>query len=210
MNIHSTVARTTGDIVLPPAPAGRVAPEDKREAILAAALELFAVRGFHGTPVPLIAERARVGAGTVYRYFESKETIVNELYREKKRQLASALLADLPASAPTRQVFHEVWVRLGRFAEQHPEVLAFLELHHHDDYLDDASRKLEREALLPLKLFVEDAQAKQIFKPFAPEVLMAVVWGAFIGVVRACKMGLCPLEPAMEAAEACMWEAIRR
>src|SRR5689334_15289154 len=57
---------------------------DKREAILAAALELFVERGFYGTAVPEIAERAGVGAGTIYRYFESKETLVNELYREQK------------------------------------------------------------------------------------------------------------------------------
>jgi len=44
---------------------------DKRETILAAALELFVERGFYGTAVPEIAERAGVGAGTIYRYFES-------------------------------------------------------------------------------------------------------------------------------------------
>ena len=34
----------------------------KKEAILAAALALFAERGFHGTAVPLIADKAKVGA----------------------------------------------------------------------------------------------------------------------------------------------------
>lgn len=188
----------------------RVPQEDKREAILDAALALFAERGFHGTAVPLIAERARVGAGTLYRYFESKEAIVNELFRAKKRQLAAALLVDLPAFAPTRQVFHEVWVRLGRFATEHPEVLAFLELHHHGEYLDEESWKVEVEALLPLLRFVEDAQEKQIVRPVPAQVLMALVWGAFVGLVRASQMGLMPLAPAMDAAEACMWEAIRR
>src|SRR5438067_8425981 len=43
---------------------------DKREAIMSAALELFVERGFYGTAVPEIAERAEVGAGTIYRYFE--------------------------------------------------------------------------------------------------------------------------------------------
>ena len=51
---------------------------------MAAALELFVERGFYGTAVPEIAERAGVGAGTIYRYFESKEALVNALYREQK------------------------------------------------------------------------------------------------------------------------------
>jgi AcrR family transcriptional regulator len=69
----------------PTAAAG--ARAEKRDAILAAALELFAERGFHGTSVPEIAERARVGAGTIYRYFPSKEALVNALFRAQKLEL---------------------------------------------------------------------------------------------------------------------------
>src|SRR5579859_4900098 len=112
----------------------------KREAILDAALDLFAERGFHGTAVPLIAERAKVGAGTLYRYFESKEAIVNALYRQEKAALGRALLEDFPFDAPVREAFHEMWVRLTRYATEHRKNVAFLELHHHGDYLDQASR----------------------------------------------------------------------
>src|ERR1035437_2808422 len=58
MNIHSLVNAAAVPHV-----------DDKREAILGAALELFAERGFHGTAVPQIADKAGVGAGTIYRYF---------------------------------------------------------------------------------------------------------------------------------------------
>jgi AcrR family transcriptional regulator len=184
--------------------------EDKRDAILAAALELFAERGFHGTAVPLIAERAKVGAGTLYRYFDSKEAIVNALFREHKQAFSRALLHDFPIEAPTRQAFHEIWARIGRFAKDNPKVIAFLELHHHGDYLDDASRAVEMQMLLPLKAFVEDAQRKQILKPVPAEVLIAIVWGAFVGLVSACNKGFIGFDgPAFDAAEACMWEAIR-
>ncbi|MGN6106845.1 MAG: helix-turn-helix domain-containing protein, partial [Kofleriaceae bacterium] len=62
---------------------GRRVAGDKREAIIAAALELFVERGFFGTAVPEIAERAGVGAGTIYRYFESNEALVNAIYRQE-------------------------------------------------------------------------------------------------------------------------------
>jgi AcrR family transcriptional regulator len=55
----------------------KLEPEgDKREAILRAALELFSERGFYGTAVPLIAERAKVATGTIYRHFKDKESLV--------------------------------------------------------------------------------------------------------------------------------------
>ena len=64
---------------------------DKRSAILDAALVLMSERTFAGTPMPLIAERAEVGAGTIYRYFESKEALGNEVFRVCERELLNHL-----------------------------------------------------------------------------------------------------------------------
>ena len=74
MSIHSAEWQQAMRKVTPAA--------DKREAILAAALDLFNERSFNGTPMPLVAERAGVGAGTIYRYFESKEALGNVVYRD--------------------------------------------------------------------------------------------------------------------------------
>ncbi|MFZ2950245.1 MAG: helix-turn-helix domain-containing protein, partial [Desulfuromonadaceae bacterium] len=54
---------------------------EKRDEIVRAALELIAENGFHGAPMAMIAEKAGVGAGTIYRYFENKDVLINELYR---------------------------------------------------------------------------------------------------------------------------------
>src|SRR2546428_10794417 len=86
----------------------------KRDSILAAGLDLFSERGFHGTTVPEVAERARVGTGTFYRYFPSKEDLVNALYQKWKQELRRTILADFPLEAPERQQFHEFWVRVTR------------------------------------------------------------------------------------------------
>src|SRR3954466_11 len=100
---------------------------DKREAILAAALELFVERGFYGTAVPEIADRAGVGAGTIYRYFESKEALVNAIYRELKLQFSRAVLEEFPATAPTREQFRALWTRMAKFALDHTSAFIFLE-----------------------------------------------------------------------------------
>src|SRR5687767_8065695 len=92
------------------------AKDDKREAIMAAALELFEERGFHGTAVPLVAERAGVGAGTLYRYFENKEALVNALYQKWKGLLGTMLLTDFPIGAGGRQQFHWFWAKMQEFA----------------------------------------------------------------------------------------------
>ena len=47
----------------------------KRLAILEQAIRTFAEFGFRGTDVQVIADRAGVGKGTVYRYFHNKEDL---------------------------------------------------------------------------------------------------------------------------------------
>ncbi len=183
---------------------------DKREAILAAALALFVERGFYGTAVPEIAERAGVGAGTIYRYFESKEALVNELYREHKLRFGEVALDDFPATAPTREQFRVLWMRMARFAVEHPSSFVFLELHHHARYLDARSREVEQRMTALFRHVVVAAQARGELKPGDPRVLMGLVMGGFIGVIRGCVEDDRPLgEADWKLAEQCMWEAIR-
>jgi TetR/AcrR family transcriptional regulator, repressor of fatR-cypB operon len=183
----------------------------RREAILEAALDLFAELGYHGTTVPQVAEKAQVGAGTVYRYFESKEALVNAAFQKWKRELARALMSDFPVDRPVRAQFHEIWRRLAQFVARHPRAVDFLELHHHGSYLDATSLAVEKELLLPVNAFIEQAKKQEQIKPMRPEVLGALVWGAFMGLVGASRKGHLELDKrTLDAAEECMWEAIRR
>jgi AcrR family transcriptional regulator len=183
----------------------------KREGILDAALELFAERGFHGTAVPLVAERAKVGAGTLYRYFESKECLVNALYQREKARFLSELLGDFPTDEPVREQFRVFWRRLGEYAQRHPLAAMFLELHHHAPYLDAESRALEQRVLEPIVDFIRRAQAAQALKPIDPVLLISLVYGGFIGISKNVLAGHLKLDSdSLDVAEACLWEAVRR
>ncbi len=195
----------------PVAPTGsKKRRSDTRERILEAALELFVERGFHGTAVPLVAERAKVGAGTIYRHFANKEALVNELYRELKSSVGSVVLTGFPVDRPPREQFHAFWVRLSRFALDNPKAFAFLELHHHASYLDDASRSIEQGFIDFALSFIKHAQEGMVIKPQDPILLISIVYGGFVGVVRASWEGKIELtEEVLDAAEQCVWEAIR-
>src|SRR5215207_5135970 len=56
--------------------------EKKRKQIVAAAVKLFAARPFHEVRLEDVAAAARVGKGTVYIYFDSKEELYASLVRE--------------------------------------------------------------------------------------------------------------------------------
>jgi len=183
---------------------------DKREAIMSAALDLFVDRGFFGTTVPEIAEKANVGAGTIYRYFDSKEALVNELYRQEKQRFATNVIENWTPPSGARELFRTLWSKMAKFATQHPKSFVFLELHHHARYLDKASIELEQRMLALFTGTVIAAQARRELKDAPPRLLMALVMGAFVGVVRNCVEMSEPLTAAdWQTAEQCMWEAIR-
>jgi AcrR family transcriptional regulator len=76
---------------------------NKRDAILAAALEEFASRGFEATRLDDVARRADVAKGTIYLYFRDKESLFQELIRATLMPLIDVIEAmgeaDLPTSA---------------------------------------------------------------------------------------------------------------
>ncbi len=216
MNIHSlamtTAAKPTKDASgKPPGrPSQRAIVTDKREAIMSAALQLFVERGFYGTAVPEIADKAGVGAGTIYRYFVSKEALVNALYRQEKQQFAERVLAEFPRSTIARELFKLMWHRMAAFAVENPKPFVFLELHHHADYLDAESLALEQRLQNLFAAVVVAAQARGELKQGPPALLMSIVMGAFVGVIRSCVGRSDPLEGTDWAlAEQCVWEAIR-
>ena len=183
----------------------------KRDSILNASLSLFTERGFHGTAIPLVAERAEVGAGTIYRYFDSKEALVNTIYRDWKEFQLATILKDVPEDTPLREQFHIYWDRLIAFATNYPTAFSFLELHFHAPYLDEESRAVEERGHNSLVGFFHDCLHQQMVKELPAELLGAIVWGAYVGLIKATQVcGLTLSDDMIQKAEACCWEAIRR
>ena len=187
-----------------------VDPDAKRRAILDAALTLFDQRGFYGTSVPVIATQARVGAGTVYRNFASKEELVNVLYREAKTRLIAFLLEVFPGEGSTRQQFSHLWWRLVAFAREHGASLAFTEVHYHAEYLDAESHETSLLAHARFLDVIRQGQARQTLKPIDPEVILAAIEGTFYVLFRRARCGELTLtDEILQQAEQCAWEAIR-
>lgn len=191
---------------------GRPLVDDKRRRILDAALTTFAARGYHGTSVPEVAEAAGVGVGTLYRYFADKNALVNELYRDAKARLKAALLDGLPAPDVydldnAQRWFAELWHRLARFARREPDAFRFLEMQDHVEYLDSESRALELSVLAPLWLAGKRLHDRAGGPPV--DVAIALLWGAFVGLVKADRLGYLPLDDKkLEQAGAAAWQMI--
>ncbi len=178
----------------------------KAELILAAALELFEEKGFDGTAVPELARRAGVGTGTIYRYFVTKEALLNALYQRWKSAYNAMVLGEMPAGLSIRGRFGLYWQRMAGFALAEPRAMRFMELHQHAAYLDEKSRKLAERYLAVASAFIAEGVQAGVLKPLAPDFAAALLWGTLIGMIKVCG----ELTPALIAeAENCLWDAVR-
>jgi AcrR family transcriptional regulator len=179
---------------------------EKREAVMAAALDLFATQTFEGTSMPGLAQRAAVGPGTIYRYFASKEELGNAVYLRWKSEMLRYLTEDAPRGMPVRREFAFLWHRLWQFALDHPDAIAFLETHPHADYLDEQSKEIGARVNDVARSFLLRGQRLGEIRRVHPDVLIAMVFGAFVGVFKA---GLGQDPTRVAEAEECLWEMLR-
>ena len=182
---------------------------DRRESILDAALQCFVERGFHGTAIPQIAEKADIAAGTIYHYFDSKEALVNALYQHWKTAVAQRVFAAFPQTATTREQFRAMWNLMVAFAQEHKTAFAFIELHNHASYLSAESLAIDRNIKTFGHGIIQRAQRDGLVKPLEAFVLMELVFGAFVGMMRAHWEGRIDLsDDVIRGAELACWDAI--
>ncbi len=187
---------------------------EKRAEVVRVALELIAEKGFHGAPMAMIAERAGVGAGTIYRYFENKEVLITELYRELEERIFQALLAGYDPDQPIRERFLHLGTTLLRFFVDHPLEFRYLEQFHNSPYgVEHRRDKLlgkGREDDIFRGLFV-DAIVRREMKDFPLPILFSLAFGPLLSVARDAILGFYTLDADQVArfVEAC-WDGVRR
>jgi AcrR family transcriptional regulator len=161
----------------------------KREALIRAALELFAERTYGSTPVPDIAARAQVGTGTVYRHFQSKEELANNVYRTCKTNMLEYVQKALVREGSVEERFLRIWNALAEMAVTDPTALRFLEMQLHEEYLDEESRALSNASFGAAEDLLREGQKAGVVCDTDATVLVAMSWGAFVGLFKEAALG---------------------
>jgi AcrR family transcriptional regulator len=93
-----------------------------RRAILRAALELFAKRGFHRTTTKAISQRANIAEGTLFNYFRTKEDLALYFFDEELLGLmgwydAAANLRRASLPEKLFAIVHRLLERIGPYED---------------------------------------------------------------------------------------------
>jgi TetR/AcrR family transcriptional regulator, fatty acid metabolism regulator protein len=164
MNIHSVplnaARRTRATHADPP-------PGAKRDAILRAAIDLFAERGYFHSQVADVARAAGVAAGTVYLYFKSKDDLLVSIFERSMRdglEAGRASVADLDdPQERLRRLARGHLARLG--ADRNLAIVFQVELRQSTKFMERFSASLLRDYLGLIRAAIADGQRAGVFRP---------------------------------------------
>ena len=190
---------------------------NKHDAIITAAIRLIAEYGFHGTPISLIAQEAKVGAGTIYRYFADKDALVREIFLQVHTEFNQTLLLGYDESLPIRDRFLHICRGTFKYGMDHPFEFKFIEQFCHSPYGIDLRREklfckcIDTGEDLPLKKILDAGLQQQVIKDLPLPALLALAIGPIVFLVKDNIAGLVQLDEAVISATltAC-WDGVKR
>ena len=155
-------------------------PQTKRERILRAAIDVFAQSGYFNAKVSEIARAAGVADGTIYLYFDGKEDLLVNIFREHTRNYLQSLERELAhvrrAEDRIRIAIRHHLETLGR--DRALAIVAQVELRHSLKFMSLLSQQEVADYLGLLRKMVEHGQSEGSFRRnLHPQLVAKAIFG---------------------------------
>jgi AcrR family transcriptional regulator len=102
------------------------ASEEKRRLILSAAVRVFARDGFHTSPVGAVAAEAGVAHGLVYHYFDSKDALLETIFRDTWSAMLGSVREVESSGEPATEQLRRVCAIVLRTWRRDPDLVRLL------------------------------------------------------------------------------------
>jgi TetR/AcrR family fatty acid metabolism transcriptional regulator len=159
----------------------RAAVGDKREAILRAAITVFAHNGYFNSKVADIAREAGVADGTVYLYFKGKEDILHSIFDRSVEEALDAARKQVKLLSDPREKLRQIAIqhleRLG--ADRDLAVVFQVELRGSTKFMQEFSAAGFAEYLALIRSTFEEGQQAGLFRSDLNATVVAkILFGA--------------------------------
>jgi len=170
------------------------AQEERRRQILNAAVRAFAKKGYHASRVSDIAEEAGVAYGLVYHYFESKDAVLEAIFRDMWGMMVAAINAVVEVEESPREQLRKSCAIVLRTWRDYPDVVRVLvrEVARSGEQLQREVEEIAH-AFQALQKIVENGQAQGVFRDdISPRLASWVIYGALEEILTGWVLGRLP------------------
>jgi len=184
--------------------------DDKRTAIFTATVELIAEKGFHGTPMSEIAEKAGVSVGTIYHYFKGKDDLILKLHIDIKERFARALVTDDDENMEPYQRFFNLWRNMIRHLAANPAERAFISQFDNSPYEKTCGSEHHFATFARTVVFIQSGIDAGMLKPLPVIVIMEGTLALANAVTRLESIGLTIDDEMLKTTCKMAWDAIAK
>lgn len=160
---------------------GRTSTNDKYQRILAAALRVFAHKGFYQSKVSEIARLANVADGTIYLYFKNKDDILISLFEEEMTKvilLMESALEKVDDPLEKVEVFARTHLGMVESKREVAEILQ-VEVRQSSKFMKEYRNERFIQYLNIIASIVAEGQAKGVFRTdINPDIAKRAFFGA--------------------------------
>lgn len=155
----------------------------RKKDIIDAALVLFSEKDFHEVTVDEIAERVGLSKGTLYLYFDNKESLFFSIIKDKTESLLAQLQSAIKADAPYIERLEELIRTYLVFFEEHKPY--FKVIHSEKSRMGDEDHNRLRNHMVEsffsyndlLLNFINEGQQNRIFRKLKPDLITKTLRG---------------------------------
>ena len=167
------------------------AQEERRRQILNAAVRAFAKKGYHACRVSDIAEEAGVAYGLVYHYFDSKDAVLEAVFREMWGMMVAAINAVEASEESPREQLRKSCAIVLRTWRDYPDVVRVLvrEVARSGDQLQREVEEIAH-AFAALERIVARGQEQGVFRhDVSPRLAAWIIYGALEEILTGWVLG---------------------
>jgi AcrR family transcriptional regulator len=163
----------------------------RRQAIQAAAVQVFSEKGFSRATMEDIARQAELSVGTIYLYYRSKEELYVSLLFESMRIFTEAIEKIMATGLPADRKLRKVWEYFYAYHIRYPQSYRALLYLQRPGLTEGISPKTLQEINVRaarnfslVARIVAAAMDKGIYRSHEPREVVDLLWSLFLGLVH--------------------------
>ena len=156
----------------------------KREAIIAAAVQVFSEKGYHNARMEEVATVAGIGKGTIYEYFDSKLQLFQAVFENSIQVYYDSIILDEDTYLSFEERLHRLIHSHVRFCQDNRQLtkIVFWDTEILDSELKDWFLSIRREREEQLMEIIRQSIQKGELRQFDP-YLLTVILGGIVGAL---------------------------
>ncbi len=148
--------------------------DEKEKSIKKAVIKLILHEGFHGTSISKIAKEAGVSPATLYIYFDSKEMMLKDIYRDYAEEIYHHIINSIHQEMSGKQLIEVLMRSYYEYIQENEEIFNFVEQFSHCPSLSGGCSEMQ--GVFNINHLIVELKANEVIRDYYNENILSIIF----------------------------------